>query len=63
MLRQQGLDIKAAQELHRHANCRTTRVIYQKAVSEEKRIAQNPVFAGLLEGRSTQPPSAPAKNV
>jgi integrase len=61
MLRQKGVDIKTAQELLRHANSRITQDIYQQAVSEEKRIAQNLVFVGLLEGRSTQHPSAPSE--
>lgn len=56
MLHQKGVDIKTAQELLRHANSRITQDIYQQAVSEEKRLAQNLVFAGLLEGRSTQHP-------
>ena len=60
MLRQKGVDIKTAQELLRHANSRITQDIYQQAVSEEKRLAQNLVCVGLLEGRSTQHPSAPS---
>jgi integrase len=61
MLRQKGVDIKTAQELLRHANSRITQDIYQQAVTEEKRQAQNLVFLGLLEGRSTQHPSAPSE--
>ena len=61
MLRQKGVDIKTAQELLRHANSRTTRDIYQQAVSEENGLAQNLVFVGLLEGKSTQHNSAPLK--
>jgi integrase len=61
MLRQKGVDIKTAQELLRHANSRITQDIYQQAVSEEKRVAQNLVFRSLLEGGSTQHPSAPSK--
>jgi hypothetical protein len=38
-----------------------TQDIYQQAVSEEKRAAQNLVFRGLLEGGSTQHPSAPSE--
>lgn len=41
MLRQKGVDLKTAQELLRHANSRITQDIYQQAVSEEKRAAQN----------------------
>jgi hypothetical protein len=55
------VDIKTAQELLRHANSRITQDIYQQAVSGEKRLAKNLVFAGLLEGRSTQHPSAPSE--
>jgi integrase len=62
-LRQKRVDIKAAQELLRHANSRITQDIYQQAVSEEKPAAQDLVFRGLLEGGSTQHPSAPSKAV
>jgi hypothetical protein len=57
MLRQHGVDLKTAQELLRHANSRITLEIHQRAVSEEKRVAQNLVLRGLLEGGSTQHPS------
>jgi integrase len=63
MLRQQGVDIKTAQELLRHANSRITLEIYQQAVSAEKRVAQNLAFRGLLEGSSLQHPSAPSERV
>jgi site-specific recombinase XerD len=58
MLRQKGVDIKTAQELLRHANSRITQDIYMQAVSDEKRVAQDMVFRGLLTGGSTQHPSA-----
>jgi integrase len=61
MLRQQGVDLKTAQELLRHANSRITLEVYQQAVGEEKRVAQNLAFKGLLEGGSTQHPSAPSE--
>ncbi|MGA1984035.1 MAG: site-specific integrase [Acidobacteriaceae bacterium] len=61
MLRQHGVDLKTAQELLRHANSRITLEVYQQAVAEEKRVAQNLVFKGLLEGGSTQHPSAPSE--
>jgi integrase len=48
MLRQHGVDLKVAQELLRHANSRITMELYQQAVSEEKRLAQNQAFRGLL---------------
>jgi integrase len=63
MLRQQGVDIKTAQELLRHANPRITMEIYQQAVSEEKRAAQDLAFGGLLGGGKTQHPSAPSEAV
>jgi integrase len=63
MLRQQGVDIKTAQELLRHANPRITMEIYQQAVSEEKRAAQDLAVAGLLGGGETQHPSAPSEAV
>jgi integrase len=61
MLRQHGIDIKTAQELLRHANPRITMGIYQQAVSEEKRVAQNRVVAGLIPGGVLQHPSAPSE--
>jgi integrase len=61
MLRQKGVDIKTAQELLRHAHSRITQDIYQQSVREEKRLAQDLVFRGLLEGGSAQRPSAPSK--
>jgi len=61
LLRQRGIDIKTAQELLRHANPRITMEIYQQAVSEEKRVAQNRVVAGLFPGGMLQHPSAPSE--
>ena len=61
MLRRQGVDLKTAQELLRHANSRITLEIYQQAVGEEKRIAQDLAVRGLLEGGSLQHPSAPSE--
>jgi hypothetical protein len=63
MLLQKGVDIKTAQELLHHANSRIPMDIYQQSVSEEKRLAQDLVFRGLLEGGSTQHPSTPSKTV
>ena len=48
LLRQQGVDVKTAQELLRHANCRITMDIYQQAVTDERRLAQNLAFEGLM---------------
>ena len=59
MLRQQGVDLKTAQELLRHANSRITLEVYQQAVGAEKRVAQGLAVRGLLEGGLTQHPSAP----
>jgi len=61
MLHQKGVDIKTAQELPGHANSRVTQDIYQQSVSEEKQVAQDMVFRGLLEGSSTLHLSAPSK--
>lgn len=55
LLRQQGVDIKTAQELLRHANSRITLDIYQQAVSEEKRVAQNRAFVSLIGGIALKP--------
>jgi integrase len=48
--RQKGVDLKVTQELMRHANSRITLEIYQQAVSQEKREAQNLAVEGLLGG-------------
>jgi integrase len=61
MLHQQGVDIKTAQELLRHANPRITMELYQQAVSKDKRAGQNLAFSGLLGGGITQHPSAPSE--
>ena len=56
MLRQNGIDIKTAQELLRHANPRITMGIYQQAVSEEKRMTQDKVVNGLIRAGFLQHP-------
>ena len=58
MLRQKGVDIKTAQEMLRHANCRTTQDLYQQSVSEEKKRAQEVTFRGMFGGAGSQHPSA-----
>jgi site-specific recombinase XerD len=63
MLRQNGVDVKTAQELLRHANSRITMGIYQQSVSEEKRMAQELAFGSLLKGVSVEHPSAPSEGV
>jgi integrase len=62
MLRQQGVDLKTAQELLRHANSRITLEVYQQAVGAEKRVAQGLAVQGLLRGGKPQRPSAPSEN-
>ena len=65
MLRQQGVDIKIAQELLRHADSRITFEIYQQSVVDEKRDAQNRVMGMLLteneKGAEGSNPSAPVE--
>jgi integrase len=48
MLRQQKVDVKVAQEMLRHANPRITLELYQQAVTEEKREAQDLAMRGFL---------------
>lgn len=61
-LRALGVDIKVAQELLRHASCRTTLDVYTRAVSEQKRDANAKVVEMMLpmEGKGFQHPSAPS---
>ena len=47
-LRSLGVDIKVAQELMRHSNCRTTLDIYTRAVSHQKREASLKVVEMML---------------
>jgi integrase len=47
-LRQNGVEIKTAQELLRHANSRITLDIYQRSVTQERRDAQAIAVKGLL---------------
>lgn len=61
MLRQQGIDLKVAQELLRHANARTTMELYQQAISPEKRAANAVAVRGLLGDSVLQHPSAPSE--
>jgi integrase len=63
MLRQQGVDLKTAQELLRHANARTTMELYQQAISSEKRAANAVAVRGLLGDFVLQHPSAPQEEV
>lgn len=58
---QQGVDLKTAQELLRHANSKITLEVYQQAVGAEKRVAQGLAVRGLLEGGSAQHPSPPSE--
>ena len=61
MLRRQGIDLKTAQELLRHANSRITNDLYQQAVSEEKHLANALVVKALLGDSLLQHPSAPSE--
>ena len=54
-LRSLGVDIKTAQELLRHANCRITLDLYSQAVSSEKREAMAKVAAMLLSSPAKVP--------
>jgi len=47
-LRALGIDIKVAQELLRHASCRTTLDVYTRAVSHQKRDANAKVVEMML---------------
>ena len=47
LLRQNGIDVKTAQELLRHANSRTTLDIDQQTVTDERRAAQALAFSDL----------------
>jgi integrase len=48
LLRSNGVDLKTAQELLRHANSRVTLDIYQQSVTEERRRAQAAAFKNLI---------------
>lgn len=53
------VNIKTTQELLRHANSNITLRIYQQAVTEEKRAAQDLAFSALFSGGVQSNPSAP----
>lgn len=63
MLRQQGVDLKTAQELLRHANSRITLELYQQSVSPEKRSANALAMKGLLGDSLQSNPSEPSEAV
>lgn len=63
MLRQQGVDLKTAQELLRHANARITMELYQQSISAEKRAANAIAVRGLLGDSALQHPTAPQEGV
>ena len=48
MLRVMKVDVKVAQEMLRHANPRITLDVYQQAMTDEKREAQNMALKGFL---------------
>jgi integrase len=51
-LRALGVDVKTAQELLRHANCRVTMDVYSQAVSAQKREASSTVFEMMLGSKA-----------
>jgi integrase len=53
------VSIKTTQELLRHANPNITMRIYQQAVTEEKRAAQDLAFSALFSGGVQSNPPAP----
>jgi hypothetical protein len=55
------VDVKTAQEMLRHANPRITMELYQQAVSEEKREAQELAMQGFLGKDLTSAPSSTLK--
>jgi hypothetical protein len=57
-LRTLGVDIKVAQELMRHASCRTTLDIYTHGVSQQRREANSKVVEMMLPSE-VKNPSAP----
>ncbi len=61
-LRALGIDVKVAQELLRHASCRTTLDVYTRAVSQQKRDATSKLVEMILPGevKKLQHPSAPS---
>ena len=64
-LRSLGVDIKVAQELMRHASCRTTLDIYTRAVDQQKRKASLQIIELILplEMEKFQHPSAPSAHL
>jgi hypothetical protein len=56
---------KGTQDIYQQAVSEEKRaaqnLVFRGLLSEEKRAAQNLVFRGLLEGGSTQHPSAPSE--
>src|SRR6201998_538780 len=59
LLRENGVDVKVAQELLRHANSRITLDIYQRTVTDERRAAQELVFKDLLGKSGPRNPKTP----
>jgi integrase len=58
LLRENGVNMKVAQELLRHANSRITLDIYQRTVTDERRAAQELVLRDLLGETLKHPKSA-----
>jgi Phage integrase family len=63
-LRSLGVDIKVAQELMRHACCRTTLDIYTRAIDQQKREANLKVMELMLprKTKAIRHPSAPLRD-
>jgi integrase len=64
-LRSLGVDIKVAQELMRHASCRTTLDVYTRAVDQQKREASLKVMELMLprETKNFSPLPQPAREL
>lgn len=60
LLRQQGVDLKTAQELMRHANARLTLEVYQEAITDEQRHGQRLAVEHLFNTPAQSNPSAPS---
>ena len=63
-LRAAGVDLKTAQELLRHANSRITLDVYTRAISANKRDANNKVMEMVLKagkGQNSAPSPAPSR--
>ncbi len=62
-LRAMGVDVKVAQELLRHSNIRTTLDIYTRAISQQKRDANERLMETLAPSQEIPEVSAPSSTV